>query len=450
MSKKFYMESLGCSKNQVDAEVIINLLKEKGYEISSDPADSDLIFINTCGFIQSAKEEAIETLFNLREIAPNAKIIFGGCLAQRYSEILELPEADGIFGNRDLKQIKDFVEKIEEEGEGEQIVYSPEYPDNPIDDYYSRSTILNFPGAAYLKLSEGCNHRCAFCAIPIIRGPLRSRSKVQIIDEAKQLVKNDIKEINIIAQDLAAFGTDTTGKSQLLPLLEEICDIVGDFKVRLLYIHPDAFPKELINFVKTHDKVLPYFDIPFQHASTPILRKMGRTGTSESYYNLIQEIRESLPDAVIRTTLMLGFPGETKEDVQELLDFAKKCRFDWMGSFIYSREEDTRAFDMISEEDHKKVIVRAKKDQKRLERIQEKITAENLQKFVGNVYDAIIEEKIEGEDLAIGRIYSQAPEVDGATVIMGRNLEPGKIVKVGIRKVNGVDLDAILVGDIDG
>jgi ribosomal protein S12 methylthiotransferase len=442
------MESLGCSKNQVDAEVIINLLKEKGYEISSDPVDSDLIFINTCGFIQSAKEEAIETLFNLREVAPNAKIIFGGCLAQRYSEILELPEADGIFGNRDLKQISDFVEKMETEEE--QIVYSPEYPENPSDDYYSRSTILNFPGSAYLKLSEGCDHRCAFCAIPIIRGPLRSRSKNQILDEAKQLAKDGIKEINIIAQDLAAFGLDVTGESQLLPLLEEICDIEGDFKIRLLYIHPDAFPKELIKFVQTHDKVLPYFDIPFQHAATPILRKMGRTGTSESYYNLIKEIRESLPDAVIRTTLMLGFPGETEEDVKTLLEFTKKCKFDWMGSFIYSREEDTRAFDMISEEDHKKVISRAKKDQKKLEKIQEKITSSNLQKFVGNVYEALIEEKIEGEDLAIGRIYSQAPEVDGATVIMGRNLKPGSIVKVGIRKVNGVDLDAVVLGEFNG
>jgi ribosomal protein S12 methylthiotransferase len=442
------MESLGCSKNQVDAEVIINLLKEKGYELSLDPNNSDLIFINTCGFIQSAKEEAIENLFELREKAPNAKIIFGGCLAQRYSDILELPEADGIFGNRDLKQISEFVDKLEKEDE--QIILSPEYPDNPEDDYYSRSTILNYPGSAYLKLSEGCNHRCAFCAIPVIRGPLRSRSKLQIIKEANDLVEEGIKEINIIAQDLAAFGMDTTGESQLLPLLEEICEIEGDFKIRLLYIHPDAFPLELIEFVKTHEKVLPYFDIPFQHASTPILRKMGRVGTSDSYYNLIKLIRESLPNAVIRTTLMLGFPGETEEDVKQLLEFTKKCKFDWMGSFIYSREEDTRAFDMISEEDHEKVIKRAKKDQKKLERIQEKITSNNLQKFVNNVYDALIEERIEGEDLAIGRIYSQAPEVDGATVIMGRNLQPGSVVKVGIRKVNGVDLDAVILGEFNG
>lgn len=448
MNKKFYMESLGCSKNQVDAEVIINLLKEKGYELSLDPNNSDLIFINTCGFIQSAKEEAIENLFELREKAPNAKIIFGGCLAQRYSDILELPEADGIFGNRDLKQISEFVDKLEKEDE--QIILSPEYPDNPEDDYYSRSTILNYPGSAYLKLSEGCNHRCAFCAIPIIRGPLRSRSKIQILKEANALVEEGIKEINIIAQDLAAFGTDITGESQLLPLLEEICEIEGDFRIRLLYIHPDAFPLELIEFVKTHEKVLPYFDIPFQHASTPILRKMGRVGTSESYYNLIKLIRESLPNAVIRTTLMLGFPGETEDDVKQLLEFTKKCKFDWMGSFIYSREEDTRAFDMISEEDHEKVIKRAKKDQKKLERIQEKITSNNLQKFVNNVYDALIEEKIEGEDLAIGRIYSQAPEVDGATVIMGRNLKPGSVVKVGIRKVNGVDLDAVILGEFNG
>lgn len=448
MGKKFYMESLGCSKNQVDAEVIINLVKEKGYEITYDAKESDIIFINTCGFIKSAKEEAIETLFSLRDVSPDAKIIFGGCLAQRYIDILDLPEADGIFGNRDLKQISDFLDKLATQED--QLLSAPEYPENPSDDYYSRSTILNFPGAAYLKLSEGCNHRCAFCAIPVIRGPLRSRSRVQIMNEARELIENGTKEINIIAQDLAAFGLDVTGESQLISLLDEICKIDGDFKLRLLYIHPDAFPKELIQFIKTHEKVIPYFDIPFQHASTTILRKMGRVGTSESYYNLIQEIRESLPDAVIRTTLMLGFPGETEEDVKELFEFTKKCKFDWMGSFVYSREEDTRAFDMISGEAHEEVIKRATKDQKKLQAIQEKITSENLEKFVGNVYDALIEEKIEGEDLAIARIYSQAPEVDGATVIMGRDLVPGTVIKVGIRKVNGVDLEAVVLGEFNG
>lgn len=445
MSKKFYLESLGCSKNQVDAEVIIDLLKKKGFEQVFDPEEGDIVFINTCGFIKSAKEEAIDSLFSLREMAPNAKIILGGCLAQRYSDILDLPEADGIFGNRDLKQIGDLVDKVLEEDT--QVVLSPEYPINPKDDYYTRSTILNYPGAAYLKISEGCNHRCAFCAIPVIRGPLRSRDKEQILDDAKALIKGGTKEINIIAQDLAAYGTDINQESQFMPLLKDICKIEGDYRIRLLYIHPDAFPLELIDFIKNNKKVLPYFDIPFQHAATHILRKMGRVGTSESYYNLIQKIRESLPDAVIRTTLMLGFPGETKEDVIELLDFAKKCRFDWMGSFIYSREEDTKAYDMIGEEEHNLVIKRAKKDQKKLESIQEKITNENLQKFVGNVYQALIEEQIKGEDLAIGRIYSQAPEVDGLTVIMGRNLKPGTIVNVGIRKVNGVDLDAIVAGE---
>jgi len=448
MSKKFYLESLGCSKNQVDAEVIIDILKNKGFVQVFEAADADLIFINTCGFIQSAKEEAIESLFNLREESPNAKIIFGGCLAQRYSDILELPEADGVFGNRDLRQVDQIVDKVL--SNDSQVILSPEYPENPKDDYYNRSTILNYPGAAYLKLSEGCNHRCAFCAIPIIRGPLRSRDRDVILDDARKLIKGGTKEINIIAQDLAAYGTDVSDKSEFMSLLAEICKIEGDYKIRLLYIHPDAFPIELIDFIKNNDKVLPYFDIPFQHASTPILRKMGRVGTKESYYQLVTKIRESLPDAVIRTTLMLGFPGETAEDVEELLDFTEKCRFDWMGSFVYSREEDTKAFDMIDEEAHAKVIKRANKDKKRLEALQEKITSENLEKFVGNVYEALIEEKIKGEDLAIGRIYSQAPEVDGLTVIMGRDLVPGSIVKVGIRKVNGVDLDAIIVGDIDG
>jgi len=439
------MESLGCAKNQVDAEVIIDLLKKKGLVQVFEPQEGDIVFINTCGFIKSAKEEAIDTLFTLRKSAPNAKIILGGCLAQRYSEFLDLPEADGIFGNRDLKQIGELVDEMLENDN--QVVLSPEYPKNTDDDYYCRSTLLNYPGAAYLKLSEGCNHRCAFCAIPVIRGPLRSRSRNQILDDARRLVKGGTREINIIAQDLAAYKTDNGGASQFMSLLKDICEIEGNYKIRLLYIHPDAFPLELIDFIKNNDKVLPYFDIPFQHAATPILRKMGRVGTSESYYELIRKIRESLPNSVIRTTLMLGFPGESEEDVEELLEFTKKCRFDWMGSFIYSREEDTRAYDMISDEDHQLVIKRAEKDKKRLEAIQEKITNENLEKFVGNVYEALIEEKVKGEDLAIGRIYSQAPEVDGLTVIMGRNLVPGSVIKVGIRKVNGVDLDAVVAGE---
>lgn len=447
MKHKVYLESLGCAKNQVDSEVILKILHDKGFEHVTEVKQADLIIVNTCGFIEPAKEESVNTFFDVRNANPNAKVILAGCLAQRYSNDLELPEADAIFGNRDLAQISSLVDELFENDE--QLILSPEYPD-PDDDVYQRDELLNFPGSAYLKISEGCNHCCAYCAIPLIRGSLRSRPKNQILDEANQLVKNNVKEINIIAQDLAAWGTDFDGKSHLIELLDEICKIEGDFRIRLLYIHPDAFPMELIDFVKTHEKVLPYFDIPFQHAAVPVLRKMGRVGTSDSYYNLIKKIREELPGAVIRTTIMLGFPGEGDEEFETVLDFVKKCRFDWMGSFLYSREEDTPAYLMRDEEAHNKAQKKAAVYQKKLQAVQEKITSENLQQFVGNVYEVLIEEKIEGEDLSIGRIYSQAPEVDGATVVMGRNLKPGDVVKAGIRKVNGVDLDAVVLGEYNG
>lgn len=449
MNYKIYLESLGCAKNQVDAEVMLNILKNKGYEHIENIEEADLIIINTCGFIESAKEESLNALFELRAKNPKAKLVFSGCLTQRYSDVLELPEADALFGNRDLSKISTLVDNLFDKDVEEQIVLSPEYPD-PDKDAFERQELLNFPGSSFLKLSEGCNHCCSYCAIPIIRGPLRSRPEKMILKEAESLVKNGVKEINIIAQDLAAWHTDIDGKSGLIELLGKICEIEGDFKLRLLYIHPDAFPFELINFVKTHDKVLPYFDIPFQHASVKILSKMGRTGNSESYYQLIKSIKDEIPEAVIRTTIMLGFPGEGDKEFKEVMDFVERCRFDWMGSFIYSREEDTVAFDMRNEEEHECDVVRAKKYQIKLQKLQERITNEELQKFIGNVYDVLIEERIEGEDLAIGRIYSQAPEVDGATVVMGRNLKPGSVVKAGIERVNGVDLDAVVLGEYNG
>ncbi len=450
MTRKVYLESLGCAKNQVDAEVMLNILKKKGYVHTEDMSEADLIIINTCGFIEPAKEESLNTLFEIRDANPDKKIIFSGCLTQRYSDVLELPEADAIFGNRDLRLIGDLADELFDDKLEDQLIVTPAYPD-PDDDAYERDELLNFPGSAFLKLSEGCNHNCAYCAIPIIRGPLRSRPQKKIVKEAEMLAERGVREINIIAQDLAAWGTDVDGESHLLELLEILCKIEGDFRMRLLYIHPDAFPHELINFVKTHDKVLPYFDIPFQHAAVNVLSKMGRVGNEESYYQLIKSIRDEIPEAVIRTTIMLGFPGETDEEFEILMKFVERCRFDWMGSFLYSREEDTVAYDMRAEKEHKEAHKRAVKYQLRLQDLQERITSEELEKkFVGNVYDVLIEEIIEGEDLAIGRIYSQAPEVDGATVVMGRNLQPGTIVKAGIRRVNGVDLDAMVLGEFNG
>ena len=437
-----YIENLGCAKNQVDAEILSCSLEKDGWSLTDDAQKADLIRVNTCGFIESAREESINTFFELRELNPKARIIVSGCLAQRYGQELseQLPEADGIFGNRDLKQINGFVENLSPKSR----LLVPEYPD-PDSEIYDRKELFGYPGSAYLKISEGCNHRCGFCAIPLIRGGLRSRSMDSILDEARTLVARGVREINLIAQDLAAYGTDQGGKSRFPELLQKITDIPGDFRVRMLYIHPDAFPFEILDMIRTNPKIIPYFDIPIQHASPALLRPMKRMGDAQVYTDLVSRIRSALPECVIRTTIMLGFPGETDADFDMVYDFVKTNRFNWMGSFVYSREEGTYAWDLTDEKTHEALSKVAARRQKKLEKLQEKITSEHLQEFVGREYDVLIEELIEGEDLAIGRIWAQAPEVDGLTVVMGRGMEPGKVYRCGITKVNGVDLEAVRI-----
>ncbi len=438
-----YLESLGCAKNQVDAEVLLTYLSEDGWQRTEDLSQADLIIVNTCGFIESARKESIDTFFSLHEAAPQAKIIVTGCLSQRYAQDLaeNLPEADGLFGNHDLSQITSMVRSVMD---GQHPVQRPPYPDASCE-RDSRIGLLNYPGSAYVKISEGCNHRCNYCAIPLIRGGLRSRPRQAILDEVKRLASLGIHEMNLIAQDLAAYGTDLGDhSSQFCSLLQDICKIDGDFKVRLLYIHPDAFPQELPALIAANPKILPYFDIPFQHAAVPVLRGMGRTGDRETYVQLVRSIRDVLPQAQIRSTIMLGFPGEGQEEFDELMRFINEAQLDWVGSFLYSREEDTPAWKMRNAKEHAKAAKQAALWQQQLQDVQQEITTNRLQRFVGNEYDVLIEELVEGEDLAIGRIYAQAPEVDGLTVVMGRGLHAGDVVRCGITRVNGVDLEAIV------
>lgn len=440
--KKLYIENLGCAKNQVDGEVLAYRLRED-FVLCEDPHDADLIIVNTCGFINSAKEESLNTFFSLKEMCPDTPVIVAGCLAQRYSEDLknELSEASVIFGNRDLRLINEAA-RLALEGRRETIV--PAYPDPDCEDD-TRAHLYNYPGSAYLKISEGCNHRCGYCAIPLIRGSLRSRPMEKVLSEARRLADSGIKEINIVAQDLAAYGYEWDDRSHFVELLDNLCAIEGDFKVRMLYIHPDWMTDEIIDAVKRNPKVLAYFDIPFQHASASVLRPMRRSGDQDSYASLIEKIRREIPGSVIRTTLMLGFPGETKKDFDILCDFVRRCRFNWMGSFVYSLEEDTPAFEMTDEKTHEALSKKAKRWQKQLEAIQEQITSESLKSFVGKEFDVLIEELVEGEDLAIGRIYAQAPDVDGLTVVMGHDMVPGNVYRCGITRVNGVDLEGVRI-----
>jgi len=441
--RSVYVENLGCSKNQVDAEVMLACLSDE-FTLTEEAGEADLILVNSCGFIQSAREESVAAFFALHDANPTAKIILSGCMAERYRDELasELTEASAIFGNRDLSKIREVAARV---FAGERIISTPAYGD-VANDVYERNELFSYPGSAYLKISEGCNHRCSYCAIPLIRGGLRSRPMDRILTEAKSLVQSGVREINLIAQDLAAYGTDLEGrKSRFMELLTALVALEGDFRIRLLYIHPDAFPPELPAFIKRNPKVLPYFDIPFQHANTAILRSMGRVGTKESHLALIASIRAEIPSAVLRSTILLGYPGEDAASFAEVIDFLKRAELDWVGSFVYSREEGTRAAGLRGEAEHNKATVEAKRRQKALEKVQRPITEARLARFIAAEMDVLIEEPIEGEELAIGRSWAQAPEVDGLIVVMGRGLKAGSVVRCGIRRVNGLDLEAIVI-----
>ena len=438
--RKIYVESLGCAKNQVDSEILLTYASENGYEMTSDPAEADVIVVNTCAFIEDAKKESIDTVLSMRENHPKAKIILSGCLAQRYGRVMDFEEADAIFGNHDLSLFPEILRETERD---ERPVEVPEYP-APDSERDQRSVLLSRAATAYLKISEGCNHCCSYCAIPIIRGPLRSRPFERVVSEAKRLIAEGVYEISVIAQDLGAYGTDLYGKSRFTELMDALSSLDGDFVLRMLYIHPDTFPMDLLPLVREREKILPYFDIPVQHAWPGILRAMGRTGSREIYLGLVDRIRETLPDAVIRTTIMLGFPGECDESFAEVKRFIEEGRFDWMGSFTYSREEDTPAYRMRGKREHDKAHKVALSYQKELMELQNEISRDRMRRFVGNTYKAIIEEKIEGEELYFGRIYAQAPDVDGLTVISSsRELKAGDVVSVRILKSMDFDLDAV-------
>jgi ribosomal protein S12 methylthiotransferase len=443
--KKVYIENLGCAKNQVDAEVMLDSLKETGeWEYCELSKDADLIIVNTCGFIEPAREESLNTLFELRAQYPDKKIIMAGCLSERYGRQISgnLVEADGFFGNMNLSKIPQFANKIMT---GEKAELYPELPER---EYFTRKKLFSFPGSGYLKISEGCSHHCRYCAIPIIRGDLRSRPFDEIISDAKNLISQGVSEINLIAQDLAAYGTELkTGngleKSKFLDLLDTLSSLEGKHVLRMLYIHPDDFPAELPQMVKERPNILPYFDIPFQHAAVPVLRGMGRTGSAEQYLDLVGGIRETLPDAVIRSTFMLGFPRERRSHVDELLDFTGKAKLDWAGIFIYSPEEGTPAFTERTASSHKRAASRAEGYKQELEQLQNRITEQRLDRWAGRDFDVLIEEKIEQEDLLIGRMFAQAPEVDGSTVVLSDSGKPGDVIRCGIRRRVGIDLEAV-------
>ncbi len=435
--KRYYIEKLGCAKNQVDAEIIAARLDEKGWEYVEEAEKADLIIINSCGFIESAREEAVNVTLSARSNYPGAKILFAGCMAQRYGASLleELPEIDGIFGNSAPERVDEAAESMFEE---DHVVLLPQEGGTMPE----RKRLFSFRGSAFLRISEGCNHNCSYCAIPIIRGALRSRPLEEIVEEAKKLIAKGVVELNLVAQDLAAYGLDDGPSSRFPELLAALSALTGNFWVRMLYIHPDNFPFDIIPLLQKDPRLLPYFDIPFQHAHPSILRSMGRTGSAESYLKLISDIREALPGASIRSTFLLGYPGEGRAHMTVLKRFIEDAQLDWAGFFLFSREEGTRASLLRGPIGDRLSRFPARRRLAVLQQLQQGISEERAEMRKGLETDILIEEMVQEEDLALGRAWFQAAEVDGATVVAGAGLTPGSMVRCRIRRRNGFDLEA--------
>ncbi len=439
--RTFSIENLGCAKNQVDAEVIIAALRKDGWLFVSDPGEAELIIVNSCGFIQSAKEESIQVSLEMKEKYPGRKLILSGCFAQRYGNELSssLPELDGIFGNQSLSRITEAADQVMS---GERSVLIP--PAEIDMEETARDEILSFKGSVFIKISEGCDNGCSYCAIPLIRGALKSRSVESIINEIRELLAKGWVEFNFVGQDLGSFGKDR-GTLEFALLLREISRLEGKFWIRLLYMHPDHFPDEVLKICRDDPRILPYFDIPFQHASGKILRLMGRKGDSTRYLALISRIRSELPDAVIRSTFLVGFPGETGKDFQKLQNFQTAAEIDWLGVFSYSREEGTEAAGMQNSLFYRLGARGRERRKESINMFQTGISGKRMERFVGRELDVLVEEKVEEEDLYLGRGYMHAPDVDGVVVINSNELSCGEFVRCRIIRRNGIDLEAVPV-----
>lgn len=426
--------SLGCEKNLVDSEMILGLCKEANFEIITDLNEANIIIINTCGFITSAKEEAINTIFDALDYQENGtKIVVTGCLVQRYYDDLvkEIPEVDLYIPIRDYHRFGELLSSLFNDNKYNGLCIN------------ANNRVLSTPKhLAYLKISEGCNNNCAYCAIPLIRGKFVSKPEEDIITEFKYLVKTGRKEICLISQDLTKYGIDLENTT-LASLLLKLVKIEGDYKIRLLYLYPDEITDELIKVIKENDKILPYFDIPVQHGSDKILNWMGRRGNQEFINNLITKIRKEIPECVIRTTLILGFPHESEKDFQILKKFVEENKFDHLGAFTYSKEEDTRSYSMSGQ-------VPEKVKQKRLDEIMEMqkwISLNQNRRYLNNVYDCIIESYDEENDYYYGRGYMYAPDdIDGSIIIRSdKKLEISKVYKCLIDDVDFFDIFGTIV-----
>ena len=425
--------SLGCSKNRVDSEMLLGQLRERGYQIVDDPKEAEIIIVNTCGFIQSAKEESIDTLLEMAEYKQTGRLkllLATGCLAQRYGEELReaLGEADGFMGVADYKRI---FEVIDEAQKGERPLAVGEG-----DRFYKSDRVLTTPPySAYVKISDGCDNRCTYCAIPLIRGKYRSRPYDDIVEECRDLAKKGVTEVTLIAQDTSRYGSDFEGKPLLLKnLLADVSAIEGIHWVRVLYCYPDTVNDELLDAIASLPKCAKYLDLPLQHINDRLLKAMNRRGDSQMIKRLLSGCRQR--GIIVRTTMIVGFPGETEEEFEELLDFVKETRFDRLGAFAYSPEETTPAAAMPDQIDE--AVKQERLD--RLMLLQQQISAEVMQARVGETDEVLVEGFRHGR--YYGRSLMEAPEVDGKVLFTSqKKLRPGEYVTVHITGASEYDLN---------
>lgn len=436
MNKKVGIVSLGCAKNQVDAEMLLFTLRGRGYTIVDDPAKADAVIVNTCGFIDSAKQESIDEIIELGNLKREGKIkaiIVTGCLAERYQDEItkHLYEIDAAVGIGANEQIADVVEQVL--GGNGTLELFPDKLDLPLEG----GRVLSTPFyTAYLKIAEGCDNKCTFCAIPMIRGKFRSRKIENLIDEAKGLAADGVRELNIIAQDTTRYGEDLYGKPSLDKLLTELCKIDGLHWIRVLYCYPDSITDELIDVMAREEKIVNYIDLPLQHCNSEILRKMHRRGDRASLTALLNKMREKIPNVIFRSTFITGFPGETEEQFEELAEFAKEMNFQRLGCFAYSQEEGTPAAKMPDQLDDD---VKQQRADIIMEH-QQQVMAE----YCESLLDTDIEVLVEGFDRLAecwyGRTYADAPEVDGCVFFTSpKKPQIGSFVTVHITDYLGCD-----------
>lgn len=444
---KLILITLGCHKNLVDSENLLGIAVNKlGMQITTDINEADIAIINTCGFINDAKQESIEKIIEVGNYKnqPNTnlkKVIVAGCLAQRYaSELMdEISEIDGIIGTGDIDKLVEIVEEIKSD---KRVVKSEslEFLMNSDTD----RVLTTYPHTAYIKIAEGCDNRCTYCVIPYLRGKFRSRKIEDIISEVDKLSENGVKEISIIAQDTTEYGIDIYGKRMLASLLKRLSEIEKLEWIRVFYTYPNNYDDELITEIKTNNKICKYIDIPIQHISTSILKRMGRRGSGEETKKLLSKLRKEIPEAVFRTSLIVGFPGETEEEYNELTKFVEEFKFDYAGIFSYSREEGTPAFDLNNQIDDE---VKAER-RVNLINLQNKIAEEKNKKYIGEIIDVIVDGVSEESEFMLeGRARFQALEIDGKILINDGTAERGEIVKVKIEQNFDYDLLGAIVDE---